>query len=577
MIGRLRLKASIVLMLLASACAKNEPTPDLERAASYRDGSIALKEVEAFLRREQDPAAPRNDLAKLGSDELIARYRRAAESILIERVLTAGLDPPAVIAELGPKGGGIRRQVDLTLYLGPRLGKLEAGPADIEKFYAEHRESFRRAAARQLWHIFRRHRDPDRPQETLDFLSDLKKKAESGSGFNQLAQEFSDSETRVLGGRLGLVQSGRLPKKLEEKVFALGAGTISEPIPVPGGAALFYVSEVINAAEFSLDDVKPTISAKLFEERRRARVVELVGDRQAGPGSTVLELHQLAEALAGKDQEKTVLAIGDFKLSAAELKKRLEQEHEAETFSFITPVERLQQRYRDLVHEQLLLIAAAEETPTPAQEKARDERVAFLARLALVDQKLEARMKERAGGDQEALRRFYDDNRHTYQSQLRLKLKSLTLPVGPRAPQDLALLEKARAELVAGRIDFEAAADRVSGDVFDLGWVDFPTLMTYEAKLRYYLLDLNGPGFTVPFQINRRLGLFWVEAREEPQVQPFEAVQERLISDFFQRNQQTLFRATVDALLAEARFHFEAENVRRSLAAPAPAAVDAPG
>lgn len=540
-----------------------------QQVASYRGGEVSLRETEQLLRREGGV-----ELGKGGVESLLTAYRNAAESVVVDRLLLGDETTEEVLAELGEKGQEIRRQVMATVYLSSRLGDLQVRPEEVEAYYVEHRSLFHREAQRDLWHLYRRHRDPAHPEETTELLRELKRRAEAGEGFSQLALQYSDSETRGRGGRLGQIRSGRLPKALEEKVFALPAGAVSEPLAVAGGGALFYVSEVLEARDFPLEDVRPEIVAHLSQSKRRARIAELVAGREPPPGSTVLELDRLVETLAGADAGVVVLAVGDYRLTAGELRRRLEPEKiAADPLIEPDPRERLRLIYQDLLHEQLLLLAASEAEMSELQRRTVEERIGQLARQELAQQRLEIRMRQRMEDDEPALRRFYDDNRHLYQTPLRLKLKSMNVAAGREAARTQAVLEQSRSELASGAIDFSAAAARVGATVEDVGWIDFDTLMSYEPKVRYYVLELGGTGYTVPFQLNRRLSMVWVEAREEPREQPFETVRESVADDYYDRHQQQLYRATVDALLAGEQFRFFEDNVRRVLtpATPAPA------
>lgn len=564
----------IATLAIASGCGDRPPASAGDRVATYRDGEVSLREVEQVLSRE-------GATGSTGLETLLAAYREATESVVIDRLLLREMETAQILAALGAEGTAIERQVIANAYLAPRLGELRVTAEEIEVFYAEHRDAFRRDAQRNVWHLFRRHADPARPEQALELLGDLKRRVEAGEGFAQLAREYSDSETRVLGGRLGLIGAGRLPKKLEDKVFALPAGAVSEPLSVPGGVALFYVGDVIEARDFPLADVRTLIAKHLVEGKRRARIAELLAGREPPPGSTVLAPDRLVEVLTGGDAEAVVLAIGGDRLTAGELRRRLEPTPTAEQPMLEpSPRERLLQTYQDALNEGLLYLAAAELEPTPPQQRAIDERLRQLSREAQVRQQLEERMRQRAAADEPLLQRFYSDNRHLYQTAPRFKLQSLSVAAGPDAPQVLEVLDRALTELTLGTLDLTKAAARVGGTVVDLGWVDFETLLSYEPKVRYYVLDLNGTGYTVPFQVNQRLCLIWVEGREEPRQLSFVEVRERVVADYFDRHHQQLYRATLDELLAEAEFRYDEAAVRRALAPPAlapPASASAPG
>jgi hypothetical protein len=562
------------LQISAASCGRSPEKAGPELAATWRGGSVTLKEVETEL-RARSAAGPqgRNDWvpSRAEAGSLPERYRSAAEFLVVQRVLAAGASPEAMRSELGEQAEQIEREARLALFLGPRLGNLEAGPAEVEKYFAEHRDEFRRAADRNLWHLFRRHRDPRKPEETIEFLAGLKRRAEAGEGFGQLAAEYSDSETRVLGGRLGFIPAGRLPKKLEEKVFAIPIGEIGEPIPLAGGAALFYVSEGFDARDFPLDEVRPAIAARLAEEKRRERIAELVAEIELPAGSTVHQPDQLLAALQGKDADAVILSVGDFRLTAGELARRLEETEAAGGgLQRLTAVERAKQLYRDLYHEQLLLIAAAKDELSEAQQQARDQRIAELSRRALAERRLEDLSRELMAKNEAGLRLFYEDNRHLYQSRLRFKLQMLAVPAAAGAPQLMARLEAARADLIAGKLDFKGAAKLFQhGELADLGWLDAEKLAATEAKVRLYVLELDGKGYTVPFQLNRRLVMIWVEDRVEPKSLSFEEARQEIEADYLGRNRQTLYREAVAGLLAAEGFRFEEENLRQHLAPPA--------
>jgi hypothetical protein len=87
--------------------------------------------------------------------------------------------------------------------------------------------------------------------------------------------------------------------------------------------------------------------------------------------------------------------------------------------------------------------------------------------------------------------------------------------------------------------------------------------------VRLYLLDMNGPGYTVPFQLNRYLNLVLVEKRDEPHLLNYDEVKESVRRDYRERKQQELYQAVVRDLLGAEGFRFHEDVVRRALAAPA--------
>jgi len=558
---------AIPASFVALACAAPPPSPDA--VAVYDGGEVSLSEVEERLQRlEGLPAG--------GIEELVGRYREAAETMVVHRLLLAGGEESAKAEELGEPYARLHRQAVLDHYFRHHLQEwLRPIPEEeIAAHYREHRESFRRPAERYVWHIFRRHRDPAAPAETRAFLTDLRRRVLEGRSFRKLAQRHSDSETRLLEGRLGWIGRGELPPALEEVVFALPEGSVSEPIPVAGGAVLFQVTEVVEEKRFPLEDVRARIEWTLRQRRLEEEIGEEVGELEPPAGSTVLEPEALGRALAAGDPEAVVLEIEDFRLTAGELRELEGGLPPPFRGPPGTPLgERFAPLYQRQLRNQLLYLWIRESgyLEDPEVGPAIDRRVAQAARTMLAEERLRERMWRRVDAADEELRSFYDDNRHLYQSSLRLRARDLSVPADADASRRMVRLEEVREALAAGEIGWRQAADEVGGEIEDLGWLEFEELLGLEGKLRVYLLELDAPGYTVPFQLDNRLHLVWIAEREEPRILPYHEVEKRVRRDYFERFQQDLYRQVVSNLLAERDFRFREEVVRRALAPPAAA------
>lgn len=551
-------------VLLLLACAAPAPTPSPDAVAVYDRGEVSLSAVEERLQRSGIDAGG-------GAEELLDRYREAAEAEVVHRLLLAGDGDPA--AELGEPYARLRRQAVLDHYFRHRLGEwLEPIPEEeVAAHYREHRESFRRPAERYVWHLFRRHREPASPEATRAFLADLRRRVLEGESFRALARRHSDSETRLLEGRLGWIGRGKLPPALEEVVFALPEGGVSEPVPVAGGAVLFQVTEVVEEKRFPLEDVRSRIEWTLRQRRLEVAIEREVGELEPPAGSTVLDTEALGRALAAGDPEAVVLEVADFRLTAGELRELEESLPPPFRGSpGAPPGERFAPLYHRQLRNQLLYLWIRESgyPEEPEVAAAIDRRVARSAEAMVVEERIRERMWRRVDAAPEALRSFYDDNRHLYQSSLRLRASDLSVPADAAASRRMARLEAAREALAAGEIGWRQAAAELGAEVEDLGWLEFEEILGLEAKLRVYLLDLDAPGYTVPFQLDRRLHLIWVEEREEPRILPYHEVEERVRRDYFERFQQDLYRRVVSDLLAERGFRFREEVVRRALAPP---------
>lgn len=64
-----------------------------------------------------------------------------------------------------------------------------------------------------------------------------------GAEFEDIAQKFSDGPSARLGGALGLFKHGQLAKSIEDKVFAMKVGDVSDVIGTKQGFAILKVVE----------------------------------------------------------------------------------------------------------------------------------------------------------------------------------------------------------------------------------------------------------------------------------------------------------------------------------------------
>lgn len=562
------------LLACAGGCRKAPPAPDV--VAESRSGPIRFADVERVLATAARAPDRSGGPAKPEAQEEVARYRRAAEDLVVERaILGDTTDRDAILKELGPERERLERDAILELFAleQERLKPVRVEPEEIRSYYDAHPKEFFRSAQRAVWHIFRRDEDPSHPEATVAFLASLKKRIVAGESFSVLAREYSQSETRLLDGRLGTLGRGRLPKPLEDVVFSLPKGGVSDPVRVKGGAILFQVTQMIEEKQFPFDDVRIVIARKLWEKKRQDRIPEALGDTQPPEGSIVMDSESLRHQVESGDPGEVVLHIGERKLTVQEFRALLDKERPEGAESLPRPplMERMADLYTQLRQEALLVSKLKAEgfAEAPQREAVLKERVRRQGLQIVVRKRVEDRIWKKVDSDGAALKRFHQENRFLYQSGLRLKVRTLWVG-GPDLPRKAAELAGLRETLVKGGIGMDAVAARIGGHVDESTWLEPAAINAIDSKVRAYLLDMNGPGYSIPFQLNRRLSLIQVEKRDEPRLLSYDEVKDRVRQDYHDRHQQDLYKDVVSELLRAQAFSFNEETVRRALAAPAP-------
>ncbi|MCH9650250.1 MAG: peptidyl-prolyl cis-trans isomerase [Deltaproteobacteria bacterium] len=528
--------------------------------ATYREGHLTAQEVE----RELDRRAIQEQAGNLQGQ--LTEYRRAAETLAVRRILSTNDEGDEQTSEQAEAEDRLRHQAVLWHYFRHVAEVPQIEESDIEAYYLDHRDSLSQSAQRSVWHLFRRDVDGQGPAETAKFLVSLRQRMLAGETFRQLALEYSQSETRLLEGRLGRISRGRLPPAIEEVVFALGEGEVSQPVVVPGGAALFHVSEVLESKQYSLEDVRDQVTRRLREMAISEQLALAVAETEVPSGGVVLNARELVEVMAEPNPEAVILRLGSLQVTQLQMQQQLDAAM-ARAGVGVTREQRLEEMYRRQVHRRLLFLELSQRDDwSQADRQMLDERVERGIRRWRSERLIEDRMRQLAAADPEALRAFYEDNAHRFQSSLALRLQTLSLPVEADAAEKMVALDRVRDALVVGEISFDEAARRLGASRVDQGWVDFETLTQSETKLRTYLLTLGRrEGFTVPFQLGGRLNLIWVEDWREPQVLAYEDAEEAIQQQYLERNQQLLYKEVASKVLRDADFRFHEEVVRRLL------------
>lgn len=84
---------------------------------------------------------------------------------------------------------------------------------------------------------------PVTEQQTLQNASKLLEQLKGGASFAAYAKQYSEASTAAVGGDLGWVRPEQLPAPLAAAVREMQPGTISAPIPLPGGVSILAVQD----------------------------------------------------------------------------------------------------------------------------------------------------------------------------------------------------------------------------------------------------------------------------------------------------------------------------------------------
>lgn len=109
--------------------------------------------------------------------------------------------------------------------------------------------------------------DPNRVTEAQAKANDLAAQLHKGAKFDELAKKSSDGSTAAQGGEIGEFKRGEMAKELEDKIFPLKAGEITDVIRTRQGFIIFKVLSHQQAGIPPLKDVENKIRDVLYVQK----------------------------------------------------------------------------------------------------------------------------------------------------------------------------------------------------------------------------------------------------------------------------------------------------------------------
>ncbi|UYO95304.1 SurA N-terminal domain-containing protein [Pollutimonas sp. M17] len=153
-------------------------------------------------------------------------------------------------------------------------------PDELKKYYEQNKARFVQPARVDISHIQVNipsgASDEDRKQAHAKAEEILKKVQADTSAFAEVAKTQSqDAGTAKDGGRLGWITKGSWPANLEQTIFALQKGGVSQVVEGPGGYHIFLANDVQPERGESFDEAKEKIEAEVRRQLGADRFADM--------------------------------------------------------------------------------------------------------------------------------------------------------------------------------------------------------------------------------------------------------------------------------------------------------------
>jgi peptidyl-prolyl cis-trans isomerase SurA len=218
------------------------------------------------------------DLGITGDTELIKRLDEMRKQMNLETMEDLEKAAQAQGASYEEFKENLRNQIITQRVIGQEVGAhLALNKDDVQRFYLEHRNEMERPEQVRLSEILVSPKvaskapgpdgKPVPPTDAKTKADDVLDQLHKGAKFEDLAKKYSEGPSAKDGGDLSYFNRGTLAKELEDKVFALKTGDVTDVVRTKQGYIILQVTEHTSAGIPSLKEVEPRIQDALYMQK----------------------------------------------------------------------------------------------------------------------------------------------------------------------------------------------------------------------------------------------------------------------------------------------------------------------
>ncbi len=151
---------------------------------------------------------------------------------------------------------------------------------DLKEYYEKNKYKFKEPPALKIRYIYIKV-DPSKPkgrQIAKERAEKAYKEIKEGKDFGDVAYRYSDDLSRIKGGELGFVHRGRFDKPVEEVIYKLKKGQVSEIIETELGFHIVKVEDKRPERLVPYEKIKDKLKKELEEKYRKEKFNQLIED-----------------------------------------------------------------------------------------------------------------------------------------------------------------------------------------------------------------------------------------------------------------------------------------------------------
>ncbi|MBI1977985.1 MAG: SurA N-terminal domain-containing protein [Candidatus Omnitrophica bacterium] len=164
----------------------------------------------------------------------------------------------------------------MKLHQGMIRSKVMIAPTEIEEYYKAHPEEFSTKERLNVWCITLPKNEETIKKGMMDEeakrkAADLIAKIKQGADFGKLAQENSKDSYAEKGGLMGIIHRGEMLNHIDQILFLLPEGGVSEVLETEEAYHIFKVSKKERASQKTFEEAREEITEKLYRKKAHER------------------------------------------------------------------------------------------------------------------------------------------------------------------------------------------------------------------------------------------------------------------------------------------------------------------
>jgi len=154
--------------------------------------------------------------------------------------------------------------------------KVTVIPGEVYDYYVNNKDEFRLPPMVRVRSILIRIKEDRGSEDALMLAKEIYGQLKGDGDFSEMARKYSDDQYAPSGGDMGYIKKGEMRKKIDDVIFSLKEGEISDIQRSDLGFHIFKVEEIRAQEQKTFDESKNQIERFLFNRKIQEKLTTYV-------------------------------------------------------------------------------------------------------------------------------------------------------------------------------------------------------------------------------------------------------------------------------------------------------------